>query len=454
LVTKMSRAASEDITRTLTELAETTGEAKYVDALSAFAAHDKLWRDQSAMAKKVLGKVLGKSPGDILETGPEIWGADLNPEAAVEAIKNFAAEDHRSLIALSSTLDPSTQVSVRASLINGLGRTAGDEFDPKLFVRNLNEIPERTARVVFGKEGYDALQDLKSVAGLFNDRVGKGAQVPYWAKRFEAALLLAGAGVVGSVGGLTGAAGSMGAAGALLGLQRLRGNNLAKMLARPDLARQFAKVARAETPKDRQSALTQLARYAGRVPEFREPIENMVKELMGDPVVTGKPLLVEDKPPESVEEVAPSIDLSAYKTKMGAAEGTGKNPESSAVGPYQFTDPTFLRVYKATFPDGEGMSDEEIFAQRGSGVEEAMIDTFNQENLTKLAGAGIPPTMGTLYLTHFLGPEGGLRVLQAEPNTPITEVTSAEARSSNEKVFKNLRTASDLIDWADSKMAS
>lgn len=67
--------------------------------------------------------------------------------------------------------------------------------------------------------------------------------------------------------------------------------------------------------------------------------------------------------------------------------------------------------------------------------------------------AGIDkPTNGQLYLAWFLGRDGAAKVLNADPNTPIEKVVGRDSIDRNPSVFRNIRTAADITDWASSKI--
>ena len=143
-----------------------------------------------------------------------------------------------------------------------------------------------------------------------------------------------------------------------------------------------------------------------------------------------------------------------YMDYMMGREGTGKNPNSSAQGPGQFIDSTFVDTFRKTFPDRAAtMSRSEILAQRGKTVdgvpvEEPMLRTFTAANQEKLRDAGFKPTKGNTYLAHFLGADGAVDILGASPDTPVTELLPPKAIKANPEVFSKVRTAGDLIRWA------
>lgn len=143
-----------------------------------------------------------------------------------------------------------------------------------------------------------------------------------------------------------------------------------------------------------------------------------------------------------------------YMDFMQGREGTGKNPRSSAQGPGQFIDSTFVDTYRKVFPDrAQSMSRDQILAQRGTRidgipVEQPMLEAFTAGNRQRLRDAGFTPTKGNTYLSHFLGADGAIDVLSASPDTPVSEILSPKAIKANPEVFAKAKTAGDLIRWA------
>lgn len=139
-------------------------------------------------------------------------------------------------------------------------------------------------------------------------------------------------------------------------------------------------------------------------------------------------------------------------------EGTGKNPMSSARGPGQFIDSTFVDTYRKTFPDqAKGLTDARILAQRGTmidgqtPIEVPMLNTFTRENKNALSRANIDPTPGNTRLAHFLGAGGAINVLKANPNTPVESLISPDAIQANPTVLKG-KTAGQVTAWANKQM--
>ena len=148
-----------------------------------------------------------------------------------------------------------------------------------------------------------------------------------------------------------------------------------------------------------------------------------------------------------------SVKPTDYDTLMQRAEGVGRNPLSTAQGTGQFIDSTFIDTFKKTFPSAAGpMTDAQILATRGTGVENAMLKKFTEDNQSILASRGIPVTNTNTYLAHFLGAGGATRALTASPDTPINQVVDPKAIAANPQVFNQVRTVRDLQNWAATKM--
>jgi hypothetical protein len=140
-----------------------------------------------------------------------------------------------------------------------------------------------------------------------------------------------------------------------------------------------------------------------------------------------------------------------------AGEGTGKNPKSSALGPYQFVDSTFAGEFRKNYPErARGMSDREIIALKrspeGAAISSQMGPKFIANNAKIVERAGFTPDAGNVYLAHFLGPDTAVKVLRANPNAPISRYVSQEAIDANPPLQKN-PTVGGTINWARGYMA-
>lgn len=152
---------------------------------------------------------------------------------------------------------------------------------------------------------------------------------------------------------------------------------------------------------------------------------------------------------------APNVRAPAreqVKARIRGAESSGNdraaNPGSTASGRYQFTLGTWLSYYKRRYGGKEG--NDAIWAKRfDPNLQEVLMNDLVGDNAAALRKAGQPETAGSLYLLHFAGEEGGLKILRAAPETPIERILSPEAVAKNKLHGK---TAGDMVAWADRKM--
>lgn len=144
--------------------------------------------------------------------------------------------------------------------------------------------------------------------------------------------------------------------------------------------------------------------------------------------------------------------------QMRAVESGGdnyaKNPNSSASGPDQFLDSTWLNTIKQARPDlAQGQSDEALLGLKTNPqISGEMRDYYANQNQAILSKAGVPVTPGTTYLAHFAGPQGAVKVLQADPNAPVGDILGPAVVKANP--FLQGMTAQQLQGWAAKKMGA
>lgn len=161
-----------------------------------------------------------------------------------------------------------------------------------------------------------------------------------------------------------------------------------------------------------------------------------VIELKGKPV-TGEP------------KARPAF-IDRLLARLMQAESGGrrfaKNPRSSALGPFQFINSTFLDVVRRNFP-GEvaKLSVAEIlYLRTDPDFALRAAKAFANENAAFLLDHGLEATMASLHLAHFAGPTGAVRVLRAEPDTLVSGLMSQAAMNANP--FMSGMTVQDLLD--------
>ncbi|NUB05643.1 hypothetical protein FW320_05550 [Azospirillum sp. Vi22] len=159
-----------------------------------------------------------------------------------------------------------------------------------------------------------------------------------------------------------------------------------------------------------------------------------------------------------------------YAAKVIGAEwsptGPDKNPNSTAAGPGQFRNSTWVSTLRKHAPDlAAGKTDEQVLALRDSGTPQErralhvrMVDGYGNANETFLKANGVEKVGDAeKYLAHFAGPAGALAVLQADPNTPVRKLLGADAIAANANMRRGGKgfadwTAGDLRAWANGKM--
>lgn len=131
-----------------------------------------------------------------------------------------------------------------------------------------------------------------------------------------------------------------------------------------------------------------------------------------------------------------------------------QNPNSSASGPGQFIDSTWLDALKQHRPDlARGQSDDALLALKTDPQLAAqMTAAYAGDNQAILQKNGLPVTPGTTYLSHFAGPQGAVKVLQADPSAPVSDILGPAVVKANP--FLKDMTAQQLQAWAAKKMGT
>lgn len=140
---------------------------------------------------------------------------------------------------------------------------------------------------------------------------------------------------------------------------------------------------------------------------------------------------------------------------------TARNKLSSATGPAQFIDKTWLRLIRRYRPELARKSEGEILEMRRDiELSREMATRLADQNANILRKHGFSVTPGTLYLSHFAGSPSALAILSA-PDLADAAAVMADAdvtgRLTRNKIvnanpFLEQFTVADLKGWADSKM--
>lgn len=151
----------------------------------------------------------------------------------------------------------------------------------------------------------------------------------------------------------------------------------------------------------------------------------------------------------------------AFSDQVIGAESGGdpaaQNPNSSAAGPGQFIDSTWLNLIKQNRPDlAAGKTDAAILGMRTdpayTQLNHDMVDAYATQNAQALTRAGFEASPSNLYLSHFAGPGGAVRVLSAPPGASAAAILGPTVVQANP--FLRNMTAADLTRWAAGKVSA
>jgi hypothetical protein len=166
------------------------------------------------------------------------------------------------------------------------------------------------------------------------------------------------------------------------------------------------------------------------------------------------------------DELTGQAAISAVVERIIAAESNGdpnlKDSHSSAAGPGQFLDETWLELIRQYRPDlTKGRDESETLElRREAKLAREITMRFVGRNAAILKRRGFPVTAGAIYLAHFAGPAGAVAILSASENADAALVmASADStgRTTRDKLIKanpflEHFTVADLKVWANRKM--
>lgn len=218
---------------------------------------------------------------------------------------------------------------------------------------------------------------------------------------------------------------------------------------------QTVALATQETPvaETRSLPLPAASETAG-VPESADvppavPLPSLSKVL--PPLAVAPPLMTTDT------RAVAAMTTDTFLDKLMMAESGGrsdaKNPRSTALGPFQFIESTFLEVVRRHFvQDVAGLSDRLILSLRTDReFSRRIAHAFSQDNAAALTAEKVPVTFPNLRLAFLLGPTAAIRVLQAPPENPLGPLVGSSVVFANP--FMATMTAGDLAARAARDLA-
>jgi hypothetical protein len=140
---------------------------------------------------------------------------------------------------------------------------------------------------------------------------------------------------------------------------------------------------------------------------------------------------------DAVGDSQQAFPMQQFLNRLMAAESGGhlhkKNPRSTALGPFQFIESTFLFVVNRHFPsEVAGLSERQVLALRTDMVFSRRAATaYANDLISALKNGGLPATTANVRLAFLVGPVAAVRLLKTRPDQPLRRVLSADAIAAN-----------------------
>jgi hypothetical protein len=145
----------------------------------------------------------------------------------------------------------------------------------------------------------------------------------------------------------------------------------------------------------------------------------------------------------------PALTLETFLDRLMIAESDGRdelrNPRSTAVGPFQLIEGTFLEIVQRHFSEEtRSLSTMAVLALRTDrAFARRAVEAYTKDNAANLAREGLATSFTNLRLSYLAGPSGAVRLLRAPPQTKVSALLRSAAISANP--FMKQMTAYDLI---------
>lgn len=146
----------------------------------------------------------------------------------------------------------------------------------------------------------------------------------------------------------------------------------------------------------------------------------------------------EEKPREAIKGSyagAPNMaNIDTYLNTLNKVESGGKNdaqnPNSTATGPFQFTEGTWRDSVK------EAGLNYSLADRTDPEKARKVVETFTAKNKEQaMKDLGREPSNAELYIYHFLGRNGAGSFLNAPANSPADQHVSPQAAAANPTIF-------------------
>ena len=158
-------------------------------------------------------------------------------------------------------------------------------------------------------------------------------------------------------------------------------------------------------------------------------------------------------PAEGSEQGSPqAFQMEEFLDQLMEAESGGrlnkKNPRSTALGPFQFIEATFLVVVNKHFPhEVAGLTERQVLARRTEIVfSRRVARAYANDLISALNNNGLRATAVNVRIAFLVGPSAAVRLLKTPRHKPLKEVLSAAAIAANP--FMSGATVARLVQKA------
>jgi hypothetical protein len=144
------------------------------------------------------------------------------------------------------------------------------------------------------------------------------------------------------------------------------------------------------------------------------------------------------------------MTMEQYLDRLMMAESGGRddaaNPRSTAVGPYQFIERTWLDVMRRHFPDEAAtLSPVQLLALRTDRtMARRAAEAYSRDNAAFLHAKGLAATYPHLRLAFLVGPQGAARILTAPADARVAAILGPAVAAANPFMYG--LTAKGLVE--------
>lgn len=142
----------------------------------------------------------------------------------------------------------------------------------------------------------------------------------------------------------------------------------------------------------------------------------------------------------------------SYADKIISVESggnaTAKNPRSTATGAGQFIESTWMEFINERHPELKNNANV-LDLRNNPELSREAVQWYGSKNASVLSRNGLPVNDATVYLAHFAGPDGAVKLLQ-NGNKDVSEVLGNAVVRANP--FLKGKTAAEVVMWSARKM--